>query len=346
MNPEKFRGKDLTSALRAVREALGPDPLIFDTHAVSDLKGDGVEIMAVAERPIALALPVLTAAPEAPETSGVEEVRDEIASLRSMLGWLAPKLSHKSKILQNLSSQGLEAAAIERISEAMETADASDDREKLYQAIKCVIQSGGQIEDTVERLALVGPTGVGKTTSIIKLSVFEAQKVHRRIGWINTDARSFAGADPMALYAGILNVRYETAESRTDFLRALDRLSDCDLVLIDTLGVNPRNQREVNRLATLFEGLSQIRRTLLCPAATNGADLADWVQAFKPLNFGSLFFTKLDECRHYGVFVNTAITTACPLSYLSLGQNMAGDLAIATADILTSFLLGEVDGNR
>jgi flagellar biosynthesis protein FlhF len=147
----------------------------------------------------------------------------------------------------------------------------------------------------------------------------------------------------LALYAGILSVRYETAQCRTDFLRALERLSDCDLILIDTVGVNPRDQREVTRLAGLFEGLPQIRRTLLCPAATNGADLADWVVAFEPLRFGSLFFTKVDECRHYGALLNTAMAAGCPLSYFSLGQNMAGDLTVAGSDIVASLLLEEAD---
>ena len=232
---------------------------------------------------------------------------------------------------------------IERISEVMAKANGADDREKLYEAINGVIRCGGQIEETVERLAVIGPTGVGKTTSIIKLSVFETQKVHRRIGWINTDARSLTGADPMALYAGILSVQYETAQCRTDFLRALDRFSDCDLILIDTAGVNPRDRRDVTQLAALFEGLPQIRRTLLCPAATNAADLTDWVVAFEPLHFGSLFFTKLDECRYYGALLNTAVATGCPLSYFSLGQNMAGDLTVASPEIVASLLLGEAD---
>ena len=114
-------------------------------------------------------------------------------------------------------------------------------------------------------------------------------------------------------------------------------------ILIDTAGVNPRDRRDVTQLSALFEGLPQIRRILLCPAATNAADLTDWVVAFEPLHFGSLFFTKLDECRYYGALLNTAVAAGCPLSYFSLGQNMAGDLTVASPEIVASLLLEEAD---
>src|ERR1044072_6712261 len=117
MNPERFSGKDLMTELRAVREALGPDPLIFDTHAVSDMRGEAVEITAVAERPVAtpsvtpMTIPATPAAP-IPEDEGVREVRDDPAAVRSMVEWLAPNLSHKNTILQNLSSQGIDISAM------------------------------------------------------------------------------------------------------------------------------------------------------------------------------------------------------------------------------------------
>jgi flagellar biosynthesis protein FlhF len=78
---------------------------------------------------------------------------------------------------------------------------------------------------------------------------------------------------------------------------------------------------------------------LLCNATTNHADMADWVQVYSRLGLSSLFFTKLDECRHFGPLINTAIGSGYPLSYITLGQNLAGDLEIAKPEVLTSLLL-------
>jgi flagellar biosynthesis protein FlhF len=226
-----------------------------------------------------------------------------------------------------------------RISEAMRESLGANDREKMYGALKSLIPSGGQIQDAVDYLALMGPAGVGKTTSLIKLTVFENQRLNRRVGWINADQRRLSGDDALALYANILGVRYETAENNKEVGRCLTRLSDCDLILVDTPGVSPRDEQGMNDLERLFRDMPNLRRALLCNATTNHADMADWVQAYGRLGISSIFFTKVDECRHFGPLINTAIGSGYPLSYITLGQNLAGDLEIAKPEVLTSLLL-------
>jgi flagellar biosynthesis protein FlhF len=78
---------------------------------------------------------------------------------------------------------------------------------------------------------------------------------------------------------------------------------------------------------------------LLCSATTNHADMADWVQAYGRLAISSLFFTKLDECRHFGPLINNALGSGYPLSYITLGQNLADDLEITKPEVLASLLL-------
>ena len=335
MSLRRFWGKDMTSALRAVRNSLGPDALIIETKSISE--GNGIEITALgeghgADEPKEQALP-------APSISSpIEEVRDEIAALRSMLSWLAPRIQ-KNDVLKSLVGHGVSPQIMARISEAMQEGPGTNDREKMYAALKRLIPSGGQIEDAVDRLALMGPTGVGKTTSLIKLTVFENQRLNRRIGWVNADQRRLSGDDVLALYASILGVRYETAENNKELKRSLDRLTDCDLILVDTPGVSPRDERGVKGLERLLHDIPDLRRALLCSATTNHADMEDWVKAYGRLGLGSLFFTKLDECRHFGPLINTALDSGYPLSYITLGQNLAGDLEIAKPEVLTSLLL-------
>jgi flagellar biosynthesis protein FlhF len=353
MNHSRFWGKDMASALRAVRGSLGPDALILETRSVLEQNGGGIEILAVSEsqqddgalrsssRRESESLersttPPRIEEPSQPMVAANAAMHEELAALRSMLSWLAPGLNHKNRILKSLVAQGLSPDIMTRLSEAIHSAEGSDERERTYQALTRLVPTGGQIPDAVDRLALVGPTGVGKTSGIIKLTVYETQRLQRRIGWLNLDHRRIASGDPLALYASILGARYETAADVKQAKRAWERLSDCDLVLVDTPGVTPRDEKANRDLGRLLQALPGLRRALLLSASTNGADMAAWVKRYQCLGFDSLFFTKLDECRHFGPLLNTALGAGYPLSYIALGQNMAGDVEAAKAEVLTS----------
>ncbi len=363
MNPRRFWGKDMAAALRAVRGSLGSDALILETRAVADQNGGGIEVLALSET-ASTEEPNLPASSSAvrPDIFSMDEnaelpgprqiiplagsdMREELAALRSMLSWLAPGLNQKNRILKSLLAQGLSPEVMTRLNEAIHSAEGADEREKTYRALIHLIPTGGQIPDEVDRLALIGPTGVGKSSSIIKLTVFEGQRLQRRVGWLNLDHRRIASGDPLALYATILGARYETATDLKEAKRAWERLADCDLILVDTPGVAPRDEKAMRLLQRMLQPMAGLRRALLLTASTNGADMAGWMKGYQRLEFSSLFFTKLDECRHFGPLINTALGSGYPLSYISLGQNMAGDLEAAKAEVLTSLLLSGSDND-
>jgi flagellar biosynthesis protein FlhF len=340
MNPRRFRGKDMSEALRSVRSALGPDALIVETQNLPKEAGGGVQITALCQDPVAeesgeveLETAVQTKA------HPVDELRQEITTLKSMLCWLAPGLNQADKIFSALLKHGVTPEAMITITEAMKKAAGADDRERLYRAISGLISSGGQVRVDGERLALMGPTGVGKTTAVIKLTVFETQRRNCRVGWINTDQHRLATGDLLGVYAGILGIPYEKADNRKELKQAFDRLSDCNLVLVDTPGINARNGESIKELAKLLHGVPDLRRTLLMSAVTNGNDMADWVAIYRKIGLDSLFFTKMDECRYLGPVFNTALGSGVPLSYMTLGQNFAGDLEIARPEVFASLLL-------
>ncbi len=344
MNPKRFWGKDMSEALRAVRSALGPDALIMDTCSGTRDGGAGVEITALTSAPSADEFETreIETASKKPVVP-FEEVRQELVALKSMLNWLAPELSHKWEFFKLLLDQGLAPEIIGRLAEAIKESNGASSREGICYALSRLILSGGQILQRKDSLALIGPTGAGKTTSLIKLTVFETQRHHRLVGWVNTDQQGVN--DPLAIYAAILGVRYETAASGTDLKRALDSLSDCDLILVDTPGVNPRNEEGIHQLTKLFHGVPDLRAMLVLSAVTNGRDMADWVRIYSQARLDSLFFTKLDECRYFGPLINTALGAAAPLSYIALGQDLAGDLEIARPEVLASLLLKGVNPN-
>lgn len=348
MNPKRFWGRDMGEALRAVRGSLGADALIKETKNLSKELGGGVEIVALAEGPLDDADEATEEAVVAPQVTRfqpMDELRHELAALKSMLSWLAPGLNHQDQIVRALVAHGVAPECIAQLSEAMKQSPGGDERERWYRALAQLIPTGCELSAERDRLALIGPTGAGKTLSLIKLTTDELQRRQRRIGWIGMDQRGLAGVDPLATYAGILGVSYERAADRKSLIESLQRLDDCDLLFIDTPGVNPRDPRSVKSLAKTFHNLAEVRRTLVLSAVTNGADLTDWVAYFRPVGAQSLLFTKLDECRFFGPLFNTALAAALPVSYLSLGQNLSGDLVVARSQVFASLLLMGVESD-
>jgi len=342
MNPKRFWGRDMAEALRAVRTALGVDAMISETKSLTKDQGGGVEITALtdgAQTEVELALEPEAIAPRQGAASPMAELRQELAGLKSMLSWLAPGLNHQDQIVGTLLAHGLSMELIGKLTEVMQQIAAGDPRERWYQAIANSMITGGEIDTRHDRVALIGPTGAGKTSTLIKLTVAELQRQARSIGWIGMDQRSLAGADPLAAYAAILGVPYQRAVDRKTLKESLDRLSDCALVLIDTPGVNPRAGGSVKELTNLFHGLPEVRRALVFSAVTHDKELADWTARFRPLDSQSLIFTKLDECGYFGPLVSVALCAALPVSYLSLGQSLTGDLVVARPQVFASLLL-------
>jgi len=320
----------MSEALHSVRSSLGPNALILETANLAAEIGGGVEVTAAAEAGA-------TSAPDGAEVEVVapgashpmDEIRRELATLKNLLYWLASGMHQANELINRLLEQGTAPEVVAAVAAAMKQAPGANDRERLQHALNALIPSGGQIRGDNDRLALVGPSGVGKSSAIIRLTIFESQRRARRVGWVSTDPRRWTTGDPLAVYAGILGVRYETAGNREELKQCLDGLADCDLVLVDTAGANPRDPKSMREVTKLLHGFPDLRRTLLLNAATNGTDMAEWTAAYRKTGLHSLMFTKLDECRFFGPALGAATTFGLPLSYLSTGPNFTGDIKIA-----------------
>lgn len=330
----------MSEALHSVRSSLGPNVLILETANLAAEAGGGVEITAAAEAGAASAAgdaEVETAVKGA--SHPMDEIRRELATLKNLLYWLASGMDQANEVINRLLKQGTAPEVVATVAAAMKQAPGADDRERLLHALSALISSGGQLRGEGDRLALVGPSGVGKSSAIIRLTIFETQRRACRVGWVSTDQRRWTTGDPLAVYAGILGVRYETAGNREELKQALDGLADCDLVLVDTAGVNPRDHKGMRELTKLLHGFPDLRRALLLNAAINGADMAEWTAAYRKTGLHSLMFTKLDECRFFGPALGAATTFGLPLSYLASGPNFTGDIEIAEPEIFVRLVL-------
>ncbi|MFX4302113.1 flagellar biosynthesis protein FlhF [Alicyclobacillus tolerans] len=198
------------------------------------------------------------------------------------------------------------------------------------------------IQSTSRIVAFVGPTGVGKTTTIAKLAALHVLSGERKVGLITCDTYRIAAIEQLRTYAQILGIPLEVAESDAVSLnKAVDSLSHCDLLLMDTAGRNYFNQRSTQDVQTLLS-IAPIDEIVLVLSLTSKAeDLNRLLEAFSTIPFHKFLFTKLDETSSYGVAAELIWKAKKPLSYITTGQNVPDDISPSTKDFVLKSVFGE-----
>jgi flagellar biosynthesis protein FlhF len=187
--------------------------------------------------------------------------------------------------------------------------------------------------------ALVGPTGVGKTTTIAKLAAYAKLELKQKVALLTLDTFRLAAVDQLQQYAQILQVPLHVALTVEDLRSALRFYQDRTLVLIDTPGHNPKDTEVLDQLRRFLEELPEVETHLVLSATTKPKDLADIAARFEPLKPGRLIFTKLDETSTYGPILSTLVRVKRPLSYLGTGQEVPQDLELATSRRVADLIL-------
>lgn len=188
-------------------------------------------------------------------------------------------------------------------------------------------------------LALVGPTGVGKTTTIAKIASDAVLKRNLKVGLINLDSYKVAAFDQLATYAKILNVPFRAAQSAEDLKVVLGDFRGLDLVIIDTTGRSPRDPGALAEMQQLLSAISGVRTQLVVSATTRENELADIVQRFALFQPEGMVVSKLDEATLYGPIFNLSQKSKMPLSYFTTGQRVPEDLEEATPERLAALIL-------
>ena len=181
-------------------------------------------------------------------------------------------------------------------------------------------------------VAFVGPTGVGKTTTIAKLAANYALGEKKKVALITLDTYRIAAVEQLRIFAKIISLPVDVVLNAAELDQALVRHRDKDLVLIDTAGRSQRDQLQMAELRAFFADRQRAAVHLVLSATAGAQNLLETVERFKPLEPSSLVFTKLDECSTFGTLLGTALRGEIPLSYFTTGQRVPEDIEVATSE--------------
>jgi flagellar biosynthesis protein FlhF len=179
-------------------------------------------------------------------------------------------------------------------------------------------------------MAVVGPTGAGKTMTIAKLAARWCMRHgNGDLALVSTDSYRIGARDQLTTYARLLGVPMHAANNGQELARVLERLKTKKLILIDTAGVGPRDARLAEQLATLKQGAARARILLALPAQGEGQALEEIVQAFAPLNPVACILTKVDEAASLGAVISTTLRNRLKIAYVCDGQRVPDDMHAA-----------------
>jgi flagellar biosynthesis protein FlhF len=213
-------------------------------------------------------------------------------------------------------------------------------RPALHAALGGVFRVQGHPAGARQRvMALVGPTGVGKTTTIAKLAGQCRQTGGLRPALVSLDTYRIGATAQMQIYAELLGAPLHVVRTPSEFADALRAEAAADVVLVDSTGRSPQHREGIQALRTFLQEIPHPEIHLVVSATTKASDLEEILRRFRPVRYQHLLITKLDEAQSPGPVLGLALQENLSISYLATGQEVPDDLELATPQRLASFLL-------
>ncbi len=218
----------------------------------------------------------------------------------------------------------------------------------IYQ--KIILKLGEPVSiklgDKPKVVFFIGPTGVGKTTTIAKLASLFKLEEHARVAFITSDTYRVAAVEQLNTYASILGSPISVVYSADELESALNEYSDYDLIMVDTAGRSHRCEEQMSELTDLLDRMNElsnrfdVEKFLTLSVTTKYKDLIDITERYRDVQGWSIIFTKLDETCCLGNILNIKMLTDAPLSYTTSGQNVPNDIEVINEQAIAKQLLG------
>lgn len=190
-------------------------------------------------------------------------------------------------------------------------------------------------------IALVGPTGVGKTTTIAKLAAAYHLRQHLKVGLITTDTYRIAAVDQLRTYANIIGIPLKVALTPTEMSAACHELRQRDVILIDTAGRSPNDREKIDEIRQFIQAAAPHETHLVLSGTAGETALVRTAERFSNVSADRIIFTKLDEAVSFGVLVNVVRRVGKQLSYITTGQDVPDHIHAGHPERLARLIVGE-----
>ncbi len=293
------------------------------------------------------------------ESSAPGDLHDQLSRLQSKVDDLCRRTAPSARPDLSASLFGLFTDLIEadvseelarELIESVRQASAADSlndpvqlKTRLVQLIENEIPIAGPIQITPGRrhlVALVGPTGVGKTTTIAKLAANYRLREKRRVGLITVDTYRIAAVEQLRTYADIIDLPMEIVATPREMHEAVARMANLDLILMDTAGRSPRDEVKIQELKSMLAEAAPDEVHLVLSSVASAGSLTKTAAQFATVGTTALVLTKLDEASSLGNLLPLVRSSRLPLSYVTHGQNVPDDIAPADRGRLARVVLG------
>lgn len=283
------------------------------------------------------------------QSAELAQIKEELASLRSVLQHqVADLMEAKNKrqkpvhqyLITRLTDMGLSTTLSTQL--ISYTPAHYNEREAWVYLLNLLANrinvTGNDILTAQGAVALVGPTGTGKTTTVAKLAARYAQKYGpESVAMITIDTYRIAAFEQLATYGKIIGCTVRKAQSSEELADLLFQLRHKRLVLIDTAGFSQRDSRLIKQIKQFDNGqMPQVKKYLVAQANTQYPALQRIIKAYDEIELSGCIFTKLDECYSLGEVLSAAVEYQLPVSYVTDGQKVPEDIKIAEAKSLVS----------
>jgi flagellar biosynthesis protein FlhF len=347
-----YTGRTVNEALSKVRADLGDRALIIETRPWKEpgllSPRSGYEVVAAADDE---PLPVRTQAAGlkvAPAAAPTPDIAAELAAIRREMARLAsgqPTAHHAlGELAGELSEAGLPNECLAEVDAACAAAGERLDASRRRDFARLVLTRGLTTLapfdwENCRRLLMVGPTGVGKTTTIAKLAGELVIRRRARVALVTIDTYRVGAHDQLRAYADLLDIPMEVASTPTELSRVLARLGDRDHVLVDTSGRSPADEARVHELKGFCRACPGLSVALAVGANAGRAEFAAAVERFSVLPIEHAVVTKLDECCEPGRLYGCLRRHRLPARWFGTGQEVPADLAAADPALVVDRLL-------
>jgi flagellar biosynthesis protein FlhF len=286
------------------------------------------------------------------------EVKSLVSKLSSKIPESIPKAVSSNEIIidpfhrdiyNRLTSQEvLPELALSLIEKAAKGKNGSFIDSLTYELEKIIsLPSPITLENKPVVAALVGPTGVGKTTTIAKIAAHYSLNLGKQVAFITADTYRIAAIEQLKTYGDILNAPIKVIYNPSQLDKALDKFPNHDLILIDTAGRSHKNKMQMLELKAYMDQTKALLEVyLVLSATTKYADLLEITKNYDVTGNSKLIFTKLDETSTYGTILNILNKCKKPLAYFTHGQAVPEDFEVGSPRRLINLLLGEILNER